>query len=66
MKLQEYLQERKMTVQELAGEVGLSRSHLSCIMHRHRVPSPEVAKAIEYATGGKVTRMHLTWPDDFP
>jgi len=63
MKLSEWQKNKRKTDIEIAGIVGVHRSYICHIKAGRRIPSPRVALAIEQATGGKVTKEELLWPD---
>lgn len=47
------------TKARIAAECGISRTWLSQILSGRKVPGPDLAIAIEKATGGAVTRADL-------
>lgn len=51
---------------DLAKELGVTPACLSMIVCRKRRPHLWLAKAIEIATGGHVTRMELLYPEEYP
>jgi len=65
MKLKEYFAEEPLgAINEMANHLGITPSWMSLLIHGHRVPSPKLAVAIEFATQGLVTRKVLR-PDIF-
>jgi len=48
------------TVKDLASIVGCGRVHLSEVLNHKTLPSVELAKKIEFATGG-----HIKWTEFF-
>lgn len=48
---------------DFAKKVGVSREYLNGIINSGKRPSPNLAAAIEQATGGAVTRMELLYGD---
>lgn len=65
MNLREWLFRKKKTVTDLAKEINVSRTHLNLISNGIRTPSPELAKRIEQATNGEVTKEELLFPEDY-
>ncbi len=57
---------------QIAQKVGTTYRYISQLAYgtspngKRRKPSPELAKKIEYATGGRVSRLELLYPDDEP
>lgn len=66
MNLREWLFRNKTSVTDFAKKVEVSRTHLNLISCGVRKPSPELAKRIEKATKGKVTKEEVLFPEDFP
>jgi len=65
MTLRQYFQGRPRGAQaDLARQVGISRTWMSLLVSDRRLPSAELAVAIERCTGGKVRRKTLR-PDLF-
>ena len=66
MKLHLWLQENQKTATWLAGQTGLSVSHISRLLERNgaaeKYPSLEAAAKIALATGGAVTANDFTPP----
>ena len=65
MNLDEYLSRSKITRTDFAKILGISRTHLQDILSGRRSPSKTLAKKIEEATEGKVTKEELLFPEDF-
>jgi len=51
---------------KLAKNLGIHQVYLSSVFNGHRRPSPDLARRIEQATGGQVTRMELLYPEEAP
>ena len=66
MKLDEYLFRVKMTKKEFAEKVGISRGYLQHLLSGIKNPSVKLAKKIEEATRGKVTKEELLFPEEYP
>lgn len=66
MKLNEYLFRTKTTKKDFAEKVGISRGYLQHLLSGIKSPSVKLAKQIEEATGGKVTKEELLFPEDYP
>jgi len=64
MKLEEYLFRAKESKKAFTKRLGISESHLYQILRGDRYPSKELAKRIEEATDGKVTRHELLYPNE--
>lgn len=65
MNLDEYLFRHKISKTEFAKLIGVSRTYIHDIIARRRTPRPPLAKKIEEATRGKVTRNELLFPEDY-
>lgn len=63
MKLQKYLDQKKLSGLAFAEKHNLSQSTISRILNNKVIPSPGVALEIEQATKGVVTRMELLYPN---
>ena len=60
MNLNEYLNNQgRGAAAALAESVGCGRSHMSLIASGKRLPSPQLARAIEVKTGGVVSAAQL-------
>lgn len=59
MKLEEYLNEHKISVAAFAKEIGCSRQWIYDLINRRRKPSAESIKTICDATNGLVTANEL-------
>ena len=66
MKLDEYLFRMKTTKKDFAEKVGISRGYLQHLLSGIKSPSVKLAKQIEEATGGKVTKEELLFPEEYP
>lgn len=66
MKLDEYLFRMKTTKKDFAEKVGISRGYLQHLLSGIKSPSVKLAKKIEEATGGKVTKEELLFPEEYP
>lgn len=51
-------------ITNMAYFLGITRKHLSLVIHGHKRPSVELAKRLEEVTG--VDRRAWLWPDEFP
>ncbi|MEN8236156.1 MAG: helix-turn-helix domain-containing protein [Pseudomonadota bacterium] len=65
MNLREWLFHNRITVTQLAKDLGISRTHLNLISSGQRRPSPDLAKRIEEITKNGVTKAELLFPEDF-
>lgn len=63
MELREWLFRKRMTVTELAKELGVSRPYLNSIVLGVKRPGPQLAKKIEEATNGSVKVLELLFPE---
>lgn len=63
MNLSEWKKTKQKTDIEIADIIGVHRSYICHIRTGRRIPSPNVALAIEKATSGKVTKEELLWPE---
>lgn len=66
MTLREYLFKKRLTQEQFAESVGLTRSHLSRIVSGALIPSRKTALKIEEVTKGKVTANELLFPEKYP
>ena len=66
MRLDEYLFRTKQTNKAFAEKLKISRTHFQDILAARKRPSIELAKAIEQATEGRVTKEEMLFPEDFP
>ncbi len=57
--LRAYLKTKYMTQKEFASRLHISRSHMSMIVNKKRIPSPKLARKIHKATKRKVSIMWL-------
>ena len=65
MKLKQYFDEEPIgAIKEMAEYLGVTQSWMSLLIHERRKPSAALAKRIEEATQGLVTRRELR-PDLF-
>lgn len=64
-KLEIYLFEIAQTKKAFAETVGIDPGHLHSILRGRRRPSVKLARKIEEATDGKVTKEELLFPEDF-
>lgn len=64
MQLAEYLFRKKIKQTEFARRVGVSRVHLGEILRGRRRPSIGLAKKIEQATDGDVSKEELLFPEE--
>ncbi len=64
MKLKKYLDKCSIKNSHFAKRVGVSPAFITYILQGKKRPSPEVAKKIEEATHGMVTRMELLYPKE--
>ena len=65
MKLDEWLFRNRMKQIDFARLIEISRVHLGEIVRNKRIPSVKIAKKIEQATEGKVTKEELLFPEDY-
>lgn len=63
MNFREYLFKKRITQVDFAKRLGISRGHLSQILHGTKHPSRKLAKKIEEETKGKVTAVELLLPE---
>ena len=61
--LADYMQENKITLEDLARKTGLHFSYLSLIKNGYRVPSAKTARLISWACDRKVTEMQILYLD---
>jgi hypothetical protein len=59
MSLRDWLYYKRMTVKQLAENIGICRMHASSIVNQRIRPGERLAKDIEQFTGGEVTREEL-------
>ena len=64
MTAREYRRKKGLTLADFAAAVPCSVPYLSQIETGIRRPSPEIAKRIEKASGGKVKAMALLYPPE--
>lgn len=62
MNLFEWKEKHNLSNIDMAEMFGMDQSYISHIKAGRRRPSPEMAKRIEEATGGKVTVLELLFP----
>jgi len=55
VKLRDYLYERRITQDEFAAKLGVTRTHFSCVLLQKRNPGRKLAKSIEIETDGIIT-----------
>jgi DNA transposition AAA+ family ATPase len=53
MKLDEFIDTRKMTITRLADDIGYSRTHLTEVLNGRKRPGKKLIKALMQATNGK-------------
>lgn len=63
MTITEYLKLKNIKTSEFAKIVGCSQPAISLLATGLRRPSPGIARKIEIATGGAVTRDRLLFPE---
>jgi DNA-binding transcriptional regulator YdaS (Cro superfamily) len=63
MTLKMYLERKKLSRRVFSEKVGISQSLLCLILQGKRNVTPKIALRIEQATGGKVDRLELLYPD---
>tara|TARA_R110000868_G_scaffold261434_1_gene519570 strand:- start:219 stop:422 length:204 start_codon:yes stop_codon:yes gene_type:complete len=64
MLLKDWLYKKRIPICEFAKTIGVSNATLYRSI-KHRYPMlPKHAKSIELATGGRVKRSDLVWPED--
>jgi len=67
MKLKKYLLKNKISIKSFSDSIGLidkTGSMVRRICLYNQRPSPELARTIEEATGGEVSRFELLYPDE--
>lgn len=52
-----------LTIDLMAKKLGITRTHLSEVLHHKTQCSPKLAAKIELATCGKITKESLIWPE---
>ncbi len=57
--LRAYLKSKYMTQKEFAARLRISKSYMSMLVNRKRIPSAKIAQKIYRATGRKVKIMWL-------
>ncbi len=62
--LAKYLKMKKQNTNQFAQKSGLSQATVWRIVNGKVTPSSRIAKAIETATQGEVTRDELLYPDE--
>jgi len=65
MDLDYWLFKNKITKTDFARTIGISRGHLQGVISGKLKPSIKLAKKIEEATNGKVSKEELLFPEDF-
>lgn len=63
MKIKEYIDERRLTQEEAAKEIGVSRQYLCDIINNKAIPGRQVALKIVTWSSGMVKLKDL-WPAD--
>lgn len=63
--LKVYRMKRELTQEEFAQKIGVSRSYYALVENGTRNPSPDVALAIEKATGGEIKKEWLVFPEEY-
>lgn len=66
MDLKTFLFINQTSQADFARELKVTHSCMSMIISRKRRPHLWLAKEIEKATGGHVTRMELLYPEEYP
>ena len=51
------------TIEQLANKCGITRTHLSEVLHHKTQCSPKLAARIEKETNGAITKELLIWPE---
>jgi len=64
MKLIDYLKKNKITQQQFSKTVNVHKIYINKIINGDRHPGRKLAARIEKATGGKVSRMELLYPEE--
>ncbi len=59
MELREYLFRNRMTMTSFCNIIHCSRSYMSLVIHKKKIPGKRLAKDIEHATEGLVTATEL-------
>ena len=65
MDLKQFLKLEKKTLKQFSKENDLNYGTMKLYSSHHANMSPKMAKKIEQATTGKVTRLELLYPSDF-
>ena len=65
MRLREYIKQQGLTQQQMANKLGITLTHLVCIMSGRSGCSKALAKKIEEMTNGDVTRLEVLFPEEF-
>ena len=63
MNLKDYLKSKDKS--KFAKQIGTTKNYLNLLIYGIRRPSPELAKKIEIATQGKVSRWELLYPEEY-
>jgi len=63
MNLKDYLKSKDKS--KFAKQIGTTKNYLNLLIYGIRRPSPELAKKIEEATHGKVSRWELLYPEEY-
>lgn len=52
-----------LTIEAMADHLGITRTHLSEVLHHKTQCSPKLAARIERATNGEIKKESLIWPE---
>jgi DNA-binding transcriptional regulator YdaS (Cro superfamily) len=63
MKLEDYINWKKLAWADFAKILGVDPTYMSRLKHGKISWSPEMALKVEQATDGHVTKESLVWPD---
>ncbi len=61
-KLGQFIKSKNLTIREFCAKNNLHYPSIRVLLYGKYRPSPDVAERIEYATGGKISRLDLLYP----
>ncbi len=64
IKLKDWLETTNISQKEFASSIGVASSTISRIISGKSRSNPEIARNIEFATGGAVSRWSVLYPDN--
>ncbi len=62
--LKDWLETTNTSQKEFASSIGIAGSTISRIVSGKSRSNPEIARSIEFATGGAVSRWSVLYPDN--